>query len=732
MDVVASQPLIRLRHPGTLIVLALMIALLIALHLMSDAVQNSQSLSHFFVPLLSIVLLGLGALLVLVLVNVIGLVLRYRRDTPGSRLTGRITALFALISLLPVVVVYYYSLGFLLSGIDSWFDVEVDRAMENALTLNQASMDLNQRTLLRYTELLLGRIEDRSATALSLTLGELLHQSGASELTVFAPSGQMLATANADLTELNADAPERDLLQSVRMGQNHVGIEAHADEGLIIRTLVKDPRGRPMLMQGLFPTSERIGTLSEQLENAYNRYSELSFLRKSLKFSFSLTLSLVLLFGLLTALLAAFRTARKLMQPISDLARGTRAVAAGDYTQQLPMPVHDDELAFLVGSFNDMTRRIEQARTAAENSQRAVEAQRAHLEAVLKHLSSGVVTIDAEQRLTSANPAARQILNLTGQDCSHSATPLPLDQLERTHPPLYPWIDAICTHMDAADWRAEVTLVGDEGRQILMCRGTPLPSSQGEQPSRVVVFDDVTNLVQAQRNAAWGEVARRLAHEIKNPLTPIQLSAERLRHKLLGKVDEGSTRIVERSTSTIVQQVEAMKSMVNEFSDYARAPQMQREPFVLDRLVGQVLDLYRASDVQLITELDAPQARVKGDPHRLRQVIHNLVKNATEAMENKPDRRLTVRTRILGESEHHHIELSVSDTGGGFSNEIRERLFEPYVTTKSKGTGLGLAIVKKIIEEHGGMILAENTEEGARIRARLPLWHDEHAAAPND
>ncbi|MFZ0788905.1 MAG: HAMP domain-containing protein, partial [Chromatiaceae bacterium] len=468
----AANPLRRLRGLGTVPIAALVIGLFVALVLMRDAVENSEELSRAFVPLLFMVLAGLLALAVLVAVNVVKLVRRYRSQAAGSRLTLRIVVLFVLISLLPVGVVYYFSLGFLLRGIDSWFDVEIDRAMEESLALNQASLDLNQRVLSKYTEQLLAGVQDRSSTAIALTLNSLRRQAGAEELTIYGTGGQVLGTANQDPAKLVPNQPERELLQELRAGNNYVGLEMGSGEELVVRVLVQDPGGRPMQMQAIFPTSSRISELAESLETAYNRYTELAYLRKSLKLSFSLTLSLVLLFGLMAALIAAFHTARRLVAPVADIARGTRAIAAGDYEQQLPLPKQDDELAFLVASFNTMTRRIAQARDAAARSQQAVETQRAYLETVLGRLSSGVVAFDDEQRLRTANPAACQILAL---DLGEGEQPT-LTEIEEHYPGLTPWVEVVRRHIEIGqDWRVEISLHRAEGRQTLMCRGSALP-----------------------------------------------------------------------------------------------------------------------------------------------------------------------------------------------------------------------------------------------------------------
>ncbi|WP_043752771.1 sensor histidine kinase [Imhoffiella purpurea] len=715
------------RGLGTLPVALLIVGLFVVLVLMRDSVQNSETLSRAFVPLLGMVLAGLAVLAVLVVVNVVKLVRRYRHQAAGSRLTARIVVLFALISLLPVGVVYYFSLGFLLRGIDSWFDVAIGRAMQDALVLNQASLDLNQRVLSKYTEQLLDSIEDRSSTAIALSLNNLRRQAGAIELTVYGQGGMVLGTSNEDPTQLVPNHAEREIQQSVRAGTNYVGLETGAGEDLVVRVLVQDPRGRPMQMQAIFPTSARISELSERLEDAYNRYTELAYLRQSLKFSFSLTLSLVLLFGLMAALIAAFHTARRLVAPIADIARATRSIAEGEYEQQIPLPSHDDELTFLVASFNAMSRRIAQARDAAARSKQAVETQRNYLETVLGRLSSGVVAFDDNQRMRTANPAAHSILAL---QFAEDAGPT-LERIEQEQPWITPWTETVRRHLTAGQaWRAEVTLQRAEGNQTLMCRGSPLPLSDSKHRGHVVVFDDITSLIVAQRNAAWAEVARRLAHEIKNPLTPIQLSAERLRHKLLAKAEEKDANVIDRSTRTIIQQVEAMKAMVNDFSDYARAPRIQQEPLVFDQLAQEVLDLYRSAGTPALrVSLDTPRLMVRGDPLRLRQVIHNLIKNAQEALEGRESALIQVATERIEQEEGPFIQFLVADNGPGFESQLMDRLFEPYVTTKDKGTGLGLAIVKKIIEEHGGMITVENTGEGALIKVRLPVWQAASAAA---
>jgi nitrogen fixation/metabolism regulation signal transduction histidine kinase len=699
----------------------LLLLVLISLHLMSSSVQNAEQLTRLFIPLLVASILGLFALVIVVAVNVVQLVVRYRRQAAGSRLTLRMVIIFIILSLAPVAVVYYYSQQFLLQGIDSWFDVQIDRAMEDTLKLSQASLDLHKRETLKTTQRLLAELRDTSVAGLALSMEDLRDKYSVSELTMFDPTGQVVTSVNADPTILVPDQPDDSVLQQVRAGEDYVGLSLQGKEQLLEVRVVLSDRIRGTILQALFTTSTDIAELTETVQGAYNRYKELNFLRDSLKNTFTMTLALVLLFSLLAAIWAAFISARRLVAPIADIAEGTRVVAEGEYGMQLPLPHASDELAFLVASFNTMTRRIAKARDVAEVSQRELEAQHAYLEAVLGRLSSGVMVMGEGGVIRIANRAVGDILRL-GESVPAGMT---LEQLRQGGSQLEQFADAIQDAVagEISDWREQISLFGSDGRLVLLCRGTPLAQPGGESAGYVLVFDDVTMLIRAQRDAAWGEVARRLAHEIKNPLTPIQLAAERLRHKYLHKMEGKDAEIMDRATHTIVQQVEAMKEMVNAFSDYARPARIQPEPLSVDHLVTEVLDLYRSAGLkpQLEISLNAESVRVEADPVRLRQVIHNLMKNACEALEGCEGSLIQISTFEKVESECRFVEMQVLDNGCGFDDETLAHLFEPYVTTKVRGTGLGLAVVKKIIEEHGGNIWAENRDGGgAKIVLRLP------------
>ena len=707
--------------------------LLLSLYLMSGATEDSASFNRQYVLLLITNIVGLVMLLGMIAANGWRLYQRYRTAEPGSRLTSRLLGMFVVIAVIPVSIVYYFSIDFLNRGIDSWFDVRIEKALDDALELSRTSLDARMRDLLRNTEILAVEIAaDESEASAVLRLNELRERSGANEMTLFDGTNIVASSSRSDEIVINPDRPDETIFSDIRSGRQYAGVDTIRNKGLHIRIVVRVPVIRSELgvraLQALYPLAERQSELASSVEEAFSNYNQVVYLRDPLKYSFTLTLSLALLLSILSAVWAAFYTARKLVAPISDLAEGTQAVAGGDYSKRLPLPAND-ELGFLVQSFNQMTRRIERARNDAQSSRQQVEAQQAYQACVLANLSSGVLTLDANHHLQTYNEAANQIL---GVDMA-SAQGQELDVLASQYARLAHFVDVINEHRASQNpWREELTLFGTGGRQILVCRGVPMTDALETSSDMLVVFEDVTTLVQAQRDAAWGEVARRLAHEIKNPLTPIQLSAERLRHKYLNSMDEADAEVLDRSTHTIVQQVEAMKAMVNAFSEYARAPQFKLEPINLNNLIDEVLDLYRddSSYLKLNVSLDPVMPKVEADAGRLRQLLHNVIKNAIEAMEGEtrtPEVKLS--TLCMQESNCRYVELCIEDNGPGLPENIQAELFEPYVTNKPKGTGLGLAVVKKIVEEHGGMVIAENSEHGGgRIVIRLPVLHSDSMA----
>jgi PAS domain S-box-containing protein len=693
---------------------------LLSLQLMSSATQESSQLSAMYSWLLLANVLGSIVLLVLVGANIFALTKQLKKREAGSKLTTRMVSLFVLLALAPAAIVFYFSMQFLHQGIDSWFNVEIDRAMEDALELSQASLDQRMRWHLKQTQQIIEHLESSSENVATLELENLRQQAEASEMTVFSRQGRIIASSSVNPSDILPNLPDENIWLRLRQNTQYVALAPVLDDALMIRVIVTLKTPEAQYLQALYPVPIRIADLADSVEFAFLRYQEMNYLRTSLRWSFSLVLSIVLLMSLLAAIWVAFISIRHIIAPVKELVKGTRAVASGHYDQQLPVMAQDD-LGFLVESFNDMTKRIAKARDEIRLAGFEVENQRAYLETILANLTAGVISFDADYKIRTANQAAHRIFRIQAQHfVGQTLLELTLRYSELSEP-----LKAIQWLVEQGDdiWQQRLAFLGANGRQELLCRGTPLFSQEGQRVGAVVVFDDVTDLIQAQKNAAWGEVARRLAHEIKNPLTPIQLSAERLQHKLADKLETADADMLQRSTRTIVQQVVAMKEMVDDFSEYAKPSKKQTVTIDLAALVQEVMTLYvLKSGVTFKTEYEDASLLIMGDPVSIRQVLHNLIKNALEAIENQGI--IEINLHRVQKNDSDFIEIALYDDGLGIKEEQIESIFEPYVTTKAKGTGLGLAIVKKIIEEHGGAIWVDNSRKvGAGFIIQLPAYN---------
>lgn len=711
---------LRIRLPLGVVVVVLFAAIVASLHLMSSATQSSPQLGSMYSLLVLINSIGSILLLALVVANVYGLLRQLAKKAAGSHLTARMAFLFVLLSLAPASIVFYYSMQFLKQSIDSWFDVRIDQAMEDALELGQAALDERMRTLLRQTEQAAAKLQLTPIMEFPLHLTELRDELGEGEFTVFSRQGRIIAAGGSQLGFILPDLPDAGVLLRVKQGKSYIRLEPNQDQNLQIRAVVAIQSEDPLFLQALYPVPLRISQLAGTVEAAFVHYKELGFLRSSLKHTFILTLSLVLLLSLLAAIWVAFVSIRRIVAPVRRLAQGTRAVAEGRYGHRLAVRAKD-ELGFLVESFNTMTERLAQASEEARESRIEVERQRAYLETVLSSLSSGVLSFDSASRLLTANRAVDDILHIPALDYLG----FPISQLKTEHPYLGEPVDRIKRWLDkgSGTWQDEISFAGPDGRQELYCHGTTLFNGGGEKVGAVVVFDDVTALILAQRQAAWSEVARRLAHEIKNPLTPIQLSAERLHHKLTSRLDARDAEVLDRSTRTIVQQVEALKSMVNAFAEYAKSSAIQLKRVALVTIIEEVVALYPPqSGLRFEIQAETGLPEVSADPIQLRQILHNLIKNAQEALTPPIQGNMWFILNRTTEQGKAFLQLTVRDDGPGIPKDQADRIFEPYVTTKMKGTGLGLAIVKKIIEEHGGSIRMENGHlQGAGFVIRFPI-----------
>ena len=710
----------------TFIGLCLFIFMLSSLLMMSKSLQNSELFDRFYLGLLLFNALGLISLSILIILNLKRLIRQLKNRVIGSRMTIRIVILFSLLSVTPVLIVYYFSLDFLHRGIDSWFDLRIEQALDDSLELSRLALDVRMRELLNTTEKIAEELSDTNDAELPSHIDQIRDRINADELTLLTRKGAIVVSSSEDMKSLVPNTPEETILLQLIQNNSYIGIDLIENKGLVIRAVANVPMigigSTEKIIQALFPMSERMNQLSANVQTSFIEYKELSYLREQLKFSFIIILTLVLLFSVFSAVWAAFYSARTLAAPIKDLAQGTRAIAKGNYNTKLPVP-SNDELGFLVASFNDMTDKISQARDTAKNSQKESESQQIYLETILSRLSSGVIVFNKDGKIEKSNISAAQILQIEVAILNQKN----IDDLINNFSKLKSFFECISNNINEKtnDWREQIILSKKTGNQILLINGTILTSSDNSKIKHIVVFDEITALIQGQRDAAWSEVARRLAHEIKNPLTPIKLAAERLRSKYLSSLDANSVETLDRMTNTIIQQVETMKDMVNDFSDYARPAEFKEEEIEIINLLQEGVDLFSNMNYGNKIEMDIKTnlPKIHGDEKKLRRVLNNILANAVDANSIGDHNLLKISAKTVNIEDNEIIEIRVIDSGPGIDPLVENNLLEPYITTKEKGTGLGLAIVKKIIDEHSGTFWLENNkeEDGACAVIRLPV-----------
>jgi nitrogen fixation/metabolism regulation signal transduction histidine kinase len=651
-------------------------------------------------------LFGLNAVLATLLALLLAyqltaLVRRYRARVFGTRLTLRLLLRFAALAVLPGLIVYAVSVQFLTRSIESWFDVKVDAALEGGINLGQQAID---QMLVELQAKAQGMAQELSALPATEALAQfqrLRSQSGVQDAMLVTAGGRVLASSSDDLAKLVPDAPPPYLLLQARDQRGYASTDSLAGQPLSLRVIVpvESATAEARYLQLRANVPPPVSRSAEAIEAAYRDYRQLAIARDDLKSIYVVTLSFALLIALFVAVAVAVTQSNLLAEPLARLAQAMQAVARGNFSRQVSVTTRD-ELGVLTESFNSMTRQLDDAHRVVEANRAALESAKGRLESILANLSAGVLVFDHELQLTISNHGAGEIL---GDELAAFGEAMREQFVTRTD----------------REWQLQFELKGTG--KTLHARGARLPKATGG--GYVIVFDDITQLIHAQRATAWAEVARRLAHEIKNPLTPIQLSAERLEMKLADRLAREEGETLRRATQTIVNQVSALKAMVNDFTEYARLPAPEPAALDLNALVADVLGLYENSRVPIAKRLAEGLPRVWADGAQIRQVIHNLIQNAQDALENmRPQDRqaptIEVRTELAGD----RVRLAVSDNGGGFPEELMARIFEPYVSTKPRGTGLGLAIVKKIVDEHHGSIAIENRpSRGASVSVLLPL-----------
>jgi nitrogen fixation/metabolism regulation signal transduction histidine kinase len=712
---------------------------MVLLFLLTLATRNRALYEQNFGWLVGINVAVAGFLALAIVWLGVRLAMRFRRGKFGSRLLIKLAAIIGLVGVLPGLLIYTVSYQFVSRSIESWFDVRVESALSAGLNLGRTTLDTLAADLSNKTRVAaesLGRSPNSSAV---LALERLREQLGVTDLILWSASGQALGSSGLSRFDLSPERPSAAQLRSVRSSRVWAQIEG-LDEGsdgelqaalaagqarIKVLALVSPPsfgfEAEPRFLQVVAPLPAALVADALAVQVANREYQERALAREGLRRMYIGTLTLALFLAVFGAVLLAVLLGNQLIRPLLVLAEGMREVAAGDLSPKTSLTSRD-ELARLTRTFAHMTQDLSDARTAVQKSMEQVDAARDNLQTILDNLTAGVVVLDSQGRLQSVNPGAARILR-TPLALHMGAQLAAVPGLEEFSTGVLQQFERFLsdqTPHEGGYWQqsfelsANGTTPFDEGI-TLIARGALLPNNE-----RLLVFDDVSEMVSAQRAKAWGEVARRLAHEIKNPLTPIQLSAERLAMKLDGKVPPAEQAILNKSVRTIVEQVDAMKRLVNEFRDYARLPAAQLQPVDLNALARDILSLYdnAAVPVRLEAADDLPVAQA--DPQQVRQILHNLVQNAQDAMAGQLDAVVVLRTRRSDSGQW--VRLSVLDQGPGFAEHILKRAFEPYVTTKVKGTGLGLAVVKKIMDEHGGRVdLSNRVTDGKVIGAQVSL-----------
>lgn len=737
----------------------------ILMFVLASASENTDFFERHYPWLLGMNLVVAVTLLGLVVLLLIRLVHQFRSRQFGSRLMLRLVLLFAMVGILPGVVIYVVSVQFVSRSIESWFNVQVESALESGIHLSQSALDETVNELSVKAHNLALELSDLSDSGQTSLLARQREQSRLQEATILNASGRVMLSANADTTSLMPDLPTAAMLREARTSRGFAaleGISDNADSALapgsngaasaskparnfntqndnnnfraravvIIPPSSKDGglRSQVRYLQLIQAVPKNLAVNAEAVRVAYGEYQARYLARSGLRKIYIATLTITLLLAIFGAIASAFLIATKLAKPLLLLAEGTRAVAGGDLSPR-PIIASNDELGTLTQSFNTMTHQLLEARTSVEKNRADLEHAKARLESVLANMSAGVMVLDGDFVLVTYNQSVERILQHGFAD--H------LGQQLASIDGLSPFVDAITRafseqsaqsvaegfSLQSSHWQKQIEIPRNIGGTdtdhdiTLLTRGSRLPVQNGT--GYILVFDDISGLISAERSIAWGEVARRLAHEIKNPLTPIQLSAERMQMKLQDKLSPNDLELLSKGTSTIVSQVSAMKRMVDDFRDYAKTPPAVLSILDLNSLITEILNLYIGGDerdiihVQLAEDLPA----VMGDPTQLRQVIHNLLQNAQDATLEKHKGTSQARIDVITEVIHYPnangslstaVRMSVEDNGPGFAPNILARAFEPYVTSKSRGTGLGLAMVKKIIDEHGGRIDIHN------------------------
>ncbi len=730
----------------------------ILMFLLALASENAKLFETYYQTILSVnIFFGIN-LFLLVIFLLVRLYNRYKRKRFGTKLMSKLVIMFTVMGILPGILIYLVSVQFVSRSIESWFNVQVETALESGLSLSRSALNSSLNDLKLKVRSVARELSEMSDNSLATELPKILERNQLQDALIISGNGQLIASTGSNFTSLVSDFPTPFMISRASTFNGYEAIEgfdkniknkliSQFEQSNVLRLrVVVSIRGDPSLfslrsqsrfLQVFQPAPEELGLIAEELRLAYGEYQERSLARSGLQKFYLVTLTLILLLVAFSAMVCAFILASDLTKPLLVLDEGTKAVAEGDLSPK-PIPTSSDELGTLTKSFNTMTLQLSEARKSILKNRKALEDAKTYLESVLANMSAGVIVLDSQLKLFTYNNSAERILKrLLKEFLKKSFSEIP-GLKSFTNPIIKAFSEKNAQSASKIGsiknphWKHQIEIdrlvidpKKDDEITILM-RGTRL--KVGSNLGYLIVFDDISDLISGQRSIAWAEVGRRLAHEIKNPLTPIQLSAERLQMKLQNKLNYSDSILLQQGINTIVNQVVAMQQMVDNFRDYAKTPPPKMEVLDLNELIFEILQLYDNNEglINIITNCNSDLPKILGDTTQLRQVIHNLLQNAQfSAIEFKKE-DLYPCINISTESIHFSdpdgktrtaVSLNISDNGPGFDEKVIKRAFEPYVTTKKKGTGLGLPVVKKIIEEHGGKIEIQNLENqnGARV-----------------
>ena len=717
-----------IRKHAFLLFLLLSILLTIILGVMVRSIESAELYSRYYTWIILAGAICYLSLISLVAYFLIQLFQGVRKKRLGARLNARMMMFFSGLSVVPIIILFLFAGLMIQRGIDSWFDESLDQGFDDALTLAQSALDTRRLDALEITQSIGERVAGLTSLDLAYELENLRFDANALDLTVFDHRGRILATSSSNTTVNLPELPNDIVLMSVFNDMDYVWLEPVGDDELQVRVIIRVDADMPRLIQAIYEIPSRYTELGLSTQRSVENYKQYKTLQESLKGQLIAILTLVSLLAILLALGGSYFATRRLVNPIRRLSIASKAVSEGNFDREITVK-SNDEIGFLTESFNDMVMKLRQVNEAEKASQRLLVAQRSYLEAVLANLSSGVLVLDNHGKIRTFNEAAISILD-TDRTLLHR---LKLGDSASIDETLHFFFTPLSNYLqkksqgDDGD-RFEVIRVEKGITQILSVRISEPLENRSLPSGYAIVFDDITQLINSEREAAWGEVARRLAHEIKNPLTPIQLSAERMAFKLKAKLEMEDQLLLEKSTQTIITQVNAMKTMVNAFSQYARAPKLNLKKIDITKLAEEVTFLYSdyARGIEVTLHHPKKSLCVNGDEIRLRQLLHNLIKNAIEACEENRENSNGKVNVELSIKDAKTIVLQVIDNGTGIDESLVNKMFEPYVSTKSKGTGLGLSVVKKIVEEHSGRIAIYSGKDriGTQVEVLLPIYQE--------